>query len=187
MSRNRLVLKRAPSEQGHCPVPGLLVSDRWQSDTGDWWAGVLVDGPVRVAVAPGGRLDLTGPGSMSYADDGFHPRPSGEPLRVTCSVDGRPVAGTVDQPGARGFVKNLTAASRDRRKVRLQLSEGHELWARATGVSAVTVTTSDGRAVGSRSGGPVQLDASAGTLDQLAAVLITGIDRGSLLAIGTFA
>lgn len=187
MSR-RLVLKQVASEQGLCPVPGLLVNNRWASEVGEWWAGVLVEVPARVAAGPGGRLDLTGPGALRYPDDGFHPRPTGELHRVTGTVEGVAVEGVLDQPGARGFVKNLTAFSRDRRKVRVRFTDGREFWVRATGITATTVTTADGRVVGTRTGGPVELDPGAGRLDQLLAVLlITGIDRGSLLAIGTFA
>ena len=188
MRRDRIRLERLPLEQGHCPVPGLLVSGRWHGPRGDWWAGALIEGPVRVVAAPVGRLDLTGPGGFTGAHDAFRPRSIGDLLRVTGAVTGSAVEGVVEQPGTRGFLKNLTAVSRERKRVRLQLTDGREWWLRANGTSTVTVTDADGRFVGSRTGGPVELAATASELDHLVALLlITGIERDGLLVIGTIA
>ena len=185
MRGDRVQLRRLADEEGHCPVPGLLVSDRWAGEGGDWWAGALVDPPTRVVAAPAGRLDMTGPGGFRYTHDAFNPRPWGELLRVAGTVAGERVEGVVDQPGRRGFVKNLTAVSRERKKVRLRLTDGREWWVRATGTSSQTVTTGEGRFVGSVTLGPLELAADAGALDHLvAALLITGIERGALLMIG---
>ena len=185
MTGDRVVLRRLPSEEGHCPVPGLLVNGRWQGPTGDWWAGGLTTPATRVVAAPAGRLDLTGPGRVVDEYSVFFPRVYGEQLRVAGTVEGETVEGTVDQPGARGFVANLTAVTRERKRVRLQLSDGREWWLRGTRISTLAVSAGDGRLVGTRTGPALQLARDAEALDHLVAtLLITGIDRGAVFVIG---
>ena len=188
MRRDPIRLERVPSEQGHCPVPGLLVRHRLHGGRGEWWAGTLVEPPSRVVTGPAGRLDMLVPGKLADADDAFRFSPFGAQPRVTGTVEGRPVEGEVEQPGTRGFLKNLTAVSRERRQVRLRLADGQEWWLRARGTSMTEVTAGDGRVVGRWSTGPFTLAADAGALDHLVALLlITGIERGDLLILGTFA
>ena len=188
MSRDQVQLRRVPSEEGFCPVPELLVRHRLQGGAGEWWAGTLLEPPSRVVSGPAGRLDLLVPGRLADADDAYRFSPFGAQPRVTGTVEGRHVEGDVEQPGTRGFLKNLTAVSRERRRVRLRLTDGREWWLRATGAATTQVTTADGRTVGRWAGGPFTLAADGSALDHLVALLlITGIERGDLLTIGTFA
>jgi hypothetical protein len=186
MSRNRLVLAPVPAEQEHCPVPGLLVSDCWSGPGGSWWAGALLDPSARVVQAPAGRLTLSGPATLAHAHDRFLIRFRGE-LGVEGIVAGQDVHGVVDQPGTSGWLRNLTAVSRERKQVRLRLSDGRTWWLRATGPSGLTVSSPDGRAVARRGGGAaVELDRDADATASLAALLLlTGIDRDVLLVLGS--
>ena len=185
MSGRRLVLERMPSEQGHCPVPGLLVSDRFRQGARDWWAGTLVDEQLRVAAGPGGRLDLSGPWTLQTSHSAFRPDLRG-PLRLTGTVGGTEVRGVIDQPGTRRRLTGMFA-SREGHRVRLRLSDGREWSLRAVGPWASVVFAADGAVVGSRSGRPLKLAAGAELLDHLIALLLlTGIDRESLLVFGTF-
>lgn len=185
MSGRRLVLERMPAEEGHCPVPGLLVSDRFRSGEREWWAGTLVDEQLRVAVTHGGRLDLSGPWGLRSRHDAFRPDLRG-PLRLTGTVGDTEVRGVVDQPGTRGWLHGIIA-SRERHRVQLRLSDGREWSLRAVGPWASVVFAGDDTVVGSRSGRPVKLAADAERLDHLIALLLlTGVARESLLVIGPF-
>jgi hypothetical protein len=102
-------------------------------------------------------------------------------------VAGERVEGVVDQPGTRGFLKNLTAVSRQRKRVRLLLPDGRHWWLRATGAMAETVTRGDGSVVAEgRTGGAMELDPDADPVEQaVALLLITGVEREALLVVGT--
>lgn len=180
-------LTPAPPHSAACPVRGLSVRCAYSAPDGLWWVGSQLEQQARVVSGPHGRLDLTGPGTLTDEHDAFAPRPFGDLHRVAGQVAGEPVSGVVEQPGTRGFLRNLTAVSRERRKVRLHLEDGRHWWLRATGATAGTVTREDGSQVATgRSGGEVRLDGSAGPLEQaVALLLLTGVQREALLMVGS--
>ncbi|MCA0144322.1 hypothetical protein [Blastococcus sp. LR1] len=187
MSRLQEVLVAAPVESDSARLPDLLASNCWRGPGGTWWAGVLSSTRVRVVDAPAGRLTLTGP-LPAVQDPQYRYRfHFNGRLTVDGTVDGVPVRGVVDRPGLEGWWKNVTGFSRERKRARVVLEDGRTWWLRATGPSAVTVTTTEGRVVARRGAQRgVHLDTAAGNVDQLVALLLlTSIDREDLLAIGS--
>lgn len=185
--RGRTTLAPAASSSRPCPVPGLAVRCAYEGQDGTWWVGALLEAQARVVAGPSGRLDLTGPGTLVDEHSAFRPHWSGPLHRVSGEVDGRQVGGAVDQPGTRGYLRNLTAFTRRQHRVRLQLSDGRAWWVAASGALSATVTRSDGSTVARGStGAKVDVaDGSSGLDVAVALLLLTGVDRESLLAVGS--
>ncbi|RBY88173.1 hypothetical protein DQ244_16660 [Blastococcus sp. TBT05-19] len=184
-SRLPVVLEPVPVEVDRSPSPELLPSDSWGGPTGVWWAGAVPDRNVRAVHGPAGRLEVRGAGRLRKADDLFYPAPHGERQPVTGLVEGVQVTGCADQPGARGFLKQLTAVSRERRRMRMVLDDGREWWLRAAGAMGLEVRDGERRVVGRRHARRVELAAGTDARAQLAAVLLlTAFDRDGLLVFG---
>jgi hypothetical protein len=186
VSGSTLTLTPVKTGRPDCPVPGLLMRCVYSAPDGLWWVGSHVADQARVVVGPPGRLDVTGPGSLTDEHDAFLPRPFGALHRTVGTIAGEDVSGVIDQPGTRGFLKNLTAVSRERRKVRLLLDDGRCWWMRASGATAQTVTRADGSALAvGRTGADVDVEASAAPLEvAVALVLLTAVQREALLSVG---
>ena len=188
MTRTSAVLRSVAHTALTCPLPGMLVQVCYDAGGEHWWAGVLPDGHGARGLAAGAaRLAVTGPTRFQDPEDRVDIRPWGELHRVTGELASGPVVGVLDQPGTRGWLRNMTAYTRARRRVRLQVPGRPELWLRARGASRSEVRTGEGRRVATGNGREIRLETSAPADEQvLAVLLLTAVSREAILPFGDF-